>query len=106
MAALVRWGMIRRMRIAIADFIGGTGVPDLAPAVGVGRQRPIEPGGEGCAPVVMAAREQLPYLLVRLGAGERPEPLDRPENGQQLVDRFGQVADGALPSNGQRQLGG
>ena len=99
-------GLVGLARLAAVGVVLGVGVPGLAAPVGVGGQRPVDPGHHRRAPVVLTGREQPAHLVEGLHAREGPEPLDGREDIQRLGDRVGQLLDRTLLGTVQGQLGG
>ena len=88
--------LLRRVAVAFVGVVFGTHIPGLTVAVRLGDQGPVGPAHHGGEPVVLTGGEEPPHLSVGLRAGERPEPLDRPEDVQQPGHRLGQLLDGTL----------
>ena len=99
-------GLVGLARLVVVGVVLGVGVPGLAAPVGVGGQRPVDPGHHGRAPVVLTGREQPAHPVEGLHARERPEALDGREDIQRFGNGFGQLLDRMLLGTVQGQLGG
>jgi hypothetical protein len=86
--------LLHRMGGAIQGLVLGAQVPRLAGAEGVGGQRAVDPAHQGGEPVVLAGREQPAHLAEGRHAGEGPEPLDRPEDVEQVGDGLASSSTG------------
>ncbi len=99
-------GLVGLARFVVVAVVLGVGVPGLAAPVGVGGQRPVDPGHHGRAPVVLTGREQPAHPVEGLHAGEGPEALDGREDIQRFGDGSGQLLDRMLLGTVHGQLGG
>ena len=98
--------LLHRMGGAIQGLILGTEVPGLAGAERVGGQRAVDPAHQGGEPVVLTRGEQPAHLAEGRHAGEGPEPLDGPEDIEQVGDGLAQLLKGTMLRPGQHQLSG
>ena len=98
--------LVGRAYLVLIGLIVGVGVPAGAAPVGVGGQRPVDPGHHGRTPVVFTGREQPAHPVEGLHTGKGPEPLDRREHVKRSGDRVGQLLDRTLLGAGQGQLSG